>query len=65
MSEGRLETRLGVFKAGKAGLVKITLGEEDGGEVTSGEVGFGEVSSGEVGLGGVAAVDEAESILGF
>lgn len=35
LSEGRLETRVGVFKAGKVGLA----------EVISGEVGLGEVTS--------------------
>lgn len=62
MSEGRLESRVGVFKAGKAGLVKVTLGDESLGEVTSGEVGLGEVTSGEAALGEVA-VGEAEGIL--
>lgn len=38
LSEGRLETRVGVFKAGKVGLTEVTLGEVSLGEVTSREV---------------------------
>ncbi len=57
LSEGRLETRVGVFKAGKVGLAEVTSGEVGLGEVTSHEVGMGEVTSDEV------AGDEAEYIL--
>lgn len=62
LSEGRLETRVGVFKAGKVGLAGVTWGEVSLGEVTSHEVGMGEVTSDEV-AGDEIAGDEAECIL--
>lgn len=62
LSEGRLETRVGVFKAGKASLVEVTLTEGSLLEVTSGEAGLGELTSGEVALGEVT-VGEAKCIL--
>lgn len=62
LSEGRLETRVGVFKAGNVGLAELTSGEVVLGEVTSHEVGMGDVTLDEVALDEIAG-DEAECIL--
>lgn len=64
LSEGRLESRIGVFKTGKVGLAEVTLGERGLGEVTSREMGMGEVTSGEVASDEIAG-GEAECILAF